>query len=305
MPAYNADAFIGAAIDSALAQTYPNVEIVVVNDGSTDETRNVLADYNGRITIIDQNNQGQCAAANRAFAEATGELIKFFDADDVLTPDMIALQVARLGDRRDAVAMGEWTRFQGATPDGETFAPLPMYRDAVPTDWLTAEWMDTQPMMQCALWLIPRTVIDRAGLWDERLSLINDFEYFARVLTSADEILYTPGARLYYRSGVASSLSGQKSRRAVESQHLSLMLGTGHLLAAEDTPRTRRASANLLAQFNYEHYPHHPDLRKKAQDRVAELGGSDIAPLGPPNFHRLRHLIGWRAARRLQQVLGR
>lgn len=305
IPVYNAERYVAAALDSALGQTYPNVEIIAVNDGSTDGSGEVLAQYEDRIRVVDQDNRGQCAAANRAFAEATGELIKFFDADDVLTPEIIERQVKRLGARRNAVAMGEWTRFYGAMPAGEIFEPLPMYRDAEPADWLTAEWTDTQPMMQCALWLIPRTIIQSAGLWDERMSLINDFEYFARVLTATDEILYTPGARFYYRSGVSNSLSGQKSRRAIESQFLSLTRGTEHLLNAENSARTRRASANLLAQFNYEHYPYHPDLRRKAQERIAELGGANIAPIGPPNFHRLRRFIGWRAARRVQHALGR
>jgi hypothetical protein len=180
-----------------------------------------------------------------------------------------------------------------------------MYRDAVPQDWLAAEWSHTLPMMQCALWLIPRQIIDQAGLWDERLSLINDFEYFARVLTSANEILYAPDARLYYRSGIPGSLSGQKSRKAVESQFLSLILGTEHLLKAEDSPHKRRACANILQSFEYEHYPNHPDLRAKIRARVAELGGAHIIPSGPPGFHKLRPWIGWKAARHVQKAAER
>lgn len=305
MPVYNAAPYLAAALDSVLAQTYSDIEVIAVDDGSTDGSPDVLAAYEGRVRSIRQQNRGQCAACNRALAEATGDLIKFFDADDVMAPEMIASQVARLGDRRDAVAMGEWTRFYGDLPDDEAVASLPMYRDSTPTDWLAAEWMNARPMMQCGLWLIPRGVLDRAGLWDERLSLINDFEFFTRVLTSAAEILYTPGARLYYRSAVPGSLSGRKSRAAIESQFLSLMLGTSHLLAAEDSPRTRRACANVLQSFDYEHYPLHPDLRAKARARVAELGGSDLEPAGPPRFHSLRRVVGWRAARRVQRAFGR
>src|SRR5690606_38229254 len=119
-------------------------------------------------------------------------------------------------------------------------------------------------------------------LWDERLSLINDFEFFARVLVCATEILYSPGARLYYRSGLPQSLSGRKTRPAVESAFLSISLGTRHLLEAEDSPRTRRACANILQDFDYTYYPNHPDLRGGARARAAELGGSDLSPDGPP-----------------------
>jgi hypothetical protein len=165
--------------------------------------------------------------------------------------------------------------------------------------------MTARPMMQCALWLIPREVLNDAGLWDERLSLINDFEYFTRVALASREILFAPAARLYYRSGVSGSLSGATSRKAVESQFMSLMLGTGHLLAAGSSPHARRACANILQAFDYQHYPNHADLRAKIRSRVAELGGADIAPDGPPGFHKLRPWIGWKAARHVQHAAER
>ena len=303
VPAYNAERYVGAAVESALTQTYPDVEVVVVNDGSTDGTRDVLTAYEARgVRVIDQPNAGQCAAANRAFRECRGELVKFFDADDVLHPEHVALQVERLGDRRDAVAMGEWARFTGDDPDEADFQPLRMYRDADPVDWLATEWTGARPMMQCALWLVPREILDRSGLWDERLSLINDFEFFARVLLQATEILYAPDARLYYRSGLDASLSGRKSRAARESQALSLLLGTQHLLDVEDSARTRQACAHVLQDFVYDVYPGHPDLRHNVRQRVAELGGSDLPPDGPPGFHWLRRVVGWRLARRVERV---
>lgn len=305
MPCYNAAPFVAEAIDSVISQDWPNLEIVVVDDGSTDGSADVLADYRSQnVTVIQQKNAGQCSAANTAFRASRGELIKFFDADDVMLPGMLRRQAERLEGRPNAVAMAEWARFYTKASDAN-FEHLPSQRDANPIDWLTDDWMDAQPMMQCAMWLIPRRVIGMAGLWDERLSLINDFEYFTRVLLAADEILFTPGARLAYRSGVGGSLSGRKSRKAVESQALSLLLGTQHLLEAMDTPRVRRACANMLKSFDYEHYPLHADLRAKLCKRVAELDGADINPVGPPGFHAIRRLIGWRAARWLQRSLGR
>ena len=137
IPCYNASLYIGTALDSVLAQTYPNIEIIVVNDGSRDRSGEVLAAYADRgVTIIHQSNQGQCAAANRGFAASSGELIKFFDADDVMSVDHLGRQVERLGKRRDAVAMGEWARFHGDDLTEARFESLPMYRDARPIDWL-------------------------------------------------------------------------------------------------------------------------------------------------------------------------
>jgi glycosyltransferase involved in cell wall biosynthesis len=93
IPAYNASAYIADAIDSVLAQTYPAVEIIVTNDGSTDRTPDVLASYAGSITVVDQPNRGLAAARNRAVRAARGEYLAFLDADDVWHPGKIARQV--------------------------------------------------------------------------------------------------------------------------------------------------------------------------------------------------------------------
>jgi hypothetical protein len=201
--------------------------------------------------------------------------------------------------------MGVWARFYNDDFEKADFRPLRMYRDADPVEWLATEWLDAKPMTQCGCFLIPRTVLDRSGLWDERLSLINDFEFFTRVLLSARRIAYTPGARLYYRSGLPSSLSARVSRRAVESAFLSRKLAVEHLLASENSARTQLACANVMRYFDYCYYPDYSDLRKQARRRSAELGGASIGPDGPPAFHALRKMVGWQLARRIQLAFGR
>ncbi len=306
IPTYNVERHVAAAVESVLSQSYSDIEIIVVDDGSTDGTWDVLSAYDGGpIQLFLRPNQGAAATRNHAFSLSNGDLIKFFDADDILDLDHVRLQVERLDNRRDAIAMGEWARFYGDNPDSADFEPLPMYRDAAPVDWLTSEWMSARPMTQPGMFLIPRLLVEKAGGWDERLSLNDDFEFFARVLLNCEEILYTPGARLRYRSGLDGSLSGQKSRKAVESAFNSLIWGTQHLLDAESSERTRRASANLLQDFVYTYYPNHKDLLTSANERIEQLGGSDLAPDGPPKFQLLRGLIGWRLARRIEHLARR
>ena len=94
IPAYNAARFIQDTLESALAQTYPHVEVIVVDDGSTDETVDILRGYGSRIRSIRQDNQGVSVARNRGIAAARGELIAFLDADDVWLPEKLTLQVA-------------------------------------------------------------------------------------------------------------------------------------------------------------------------------------------------------------------
>jgi len=303
MAAYNAQAYVGEALDAALAQTWPNVEVVIVNDGSTDRTPEILDAYDKRsqVTVIHQENVGHSGALNRAYAESEGELIKFFDADDLIARDMVERQVNRLEGSHTHVASAEWARFCD-DPSGATFEPETVWRDMDPADWLVTACGNARPMMQCAIFLIPRPILESAGGWDEQLSLINDFEFFTRLLLQSEGIRFTPGARLYYRSGLSGNLSGRMDREAIESEHRSLLLGMQHLLDHESTPGTRRVAANTLQNFIHRRYPDYPDLRAEMKERVEELGGSDLKPSGPPGFEVLRPIVGWKTARRIEKA---
>nr|VFJ66050.1 MAG: Glycosyl transferase family 2 [Candidatus Kentron sp. FM]VFJ66532.1 MAG: Glycosyl transferase family 2 [Candidatus Kentron sp. FM] len=93
IPCWNAEAFIGEAIESALAQTYPNVEVIVIDDGSTDGSLDVIRSYGERIRWVTGENRGGGAARNRGIELARGELVQFLDADDALSPNKLTLQV--------------------------------------------------------------------------------------------------------------------------------------------------------------------------------------------------------------------
>lgn len=307
IPSYNEERYIIGAIKSVLSQTWSPVEVIVVDDGSTDKTRALLkeCDQYSNVEIIFQENQGCAAAArNRAYQESSGELIKFFDADDLLSPEFIERQVHELNGSRSHIASAEWARFY-ENPSEAAFEPEPVWKDMDPVDWLVTAWSDARPMMQPALWLIPRPILEHTGTWDERLTLIDDFEFSTRVLLESEGIRFTPGAKLYYRSGLEDSLSGKQSREHVESAFLSLMTGTQHLIDQENTPRTRRAAANMLQDFIYKHYPYHSGLREKVNQRIKELGGSDLSPQGPPGFQVLRRVVGWKVARRVERFATR
>jgi glycosyltransferase involved in cell wall biosynthesis len=308
MPCFNARRWVRSAIGSLLSQTYANFELIVVDDGSEDGSWEALQAFavEPRVRLFrNEKNNGQSAAANRGYAEARGDYIKFFDADDLLSPDFLEAQVNRLAGRMGAVASAAWGRFYGN--DLNTFRPNPesVWRDMEPADWLVESWMKARPMMQCALWMIPREILEETGTWNEELSLINDFEFFARVLCHSEKVMFCPEALLHYRSGLEVSLSGSKSRKARESECLSLLLGTSHLLARRRDPRAKRACANVCQHLIYDLYPEHEDLAARLAERVEECGGSDIPPSGGRYFHALRPWVGWKVARRLQRFAGK
>jgi len=97
MPAYNAEQYIREAIESVLVQSYPHWELIVVNDGSTDETKEIVAQFpDKRIKLIDQENNGEASARNKALAHSHGEFIAFLDADDIYIPDHLKTTITYL-----------------------------------------------------------------------------------------------------------------------------------------------------------------------------------------------------------------
>jgi hypothetical protein len=155
-------------------------------------------------------------------------------------------------------------------------------------------------MMHGAAWLIPRAIAERAGPWSEDLTLVNDFDYFTRVLLQSAGVKFCRDALTYYRSGLPGSVSAQKTPRAWQSAFAAFSRGTAQLLNKENSERTRRAAAITFQSFAHSAYPLVPDLVKQAEQRVKELGGSDRPLRSGRIFNTLSAVGGWKFARRLQ-----
>lgn len=300
--AYNAEPWIAETLASALNQTWQNIEVIVVDDGSTDHTLEIAQQFaSAHLKVIHQENQGQSAAENRAVQEAQGDFIQYLDADDLLAPDKIEHQIRLLNESApDLVAAGGWARFC-ELPQEARFIPEPVWADMTPIDWLICSW-EGGGMMHGAAWLIPRKIAARAGFWNEDLSLINDFDYFSRILLASQGVKFCRDARSFYRSGLSDNLSSAKSRAALESAFLSLELGTSTLLSHEDSPRTRHACATAFQRFIYSTYPDAIDLVQRAEAKVQACGGTDFKPPGGASFKVLANTVGWKSAKRFQAL---
>jgi glycosyltransferase involved in cell wall biosynthesis len=118
IPAYNCARTVAGTIESCLAQTWSNFEVVVVNDGSTDDTRAELARFEPRIRVVDQENGGLAAARNAGIAAARGEFIALMDADDLMLPERITVQVAALtADTRCVLVSSDFAAFDDVHGD--------------------------------------------------------------------------------------------------------------------------------------------------------------------------------------------
>lgn len=305
IPAYNAEKWIAKTLESALAQTLSK-EIIVVDDGSTDNTLAIAKKFESPLVKVNsQENRGASTARNHAFKEAQGDFIQYLDADDLLAPDKIERQIKLLSreGNSDCVAAAEWSRFY-TTPSKALFIPQPLWADMSPLEWLVCAWEGSW-MMHPAAWLVPRKIAEQAGPWNETLSLNDDGEYFFRVVLASIGVKFCHGAKSFYRSGISNSLSGSKSHHARESAFNSLELCANYLLARENSPRTRHVCATVFQRFIYEVYPEVPDLWKKAEAKVQQLGGSDVKLYGGPMFQLLSSAVGWKQAKQIQKLVYR
>lgn len=306
IPCYNAERFIAETLESALAQTWPRVEIIVVNNGSTDGSGEVLRRYESRgIKVIEKENEGASIARNRAYGESHGEFIQYLDADDLLSPNKIELQMRRLvsaeGEMLSACA---WGRFYDS-PENAVFVREPVWADMQAVDWLVTAWTGGF-MMASHAWLTPRSVIERAGGWDETPSPNDDGEFFARVLLNSQGVLFCEEARVLYRSGIQGSTSKARSAEMLAAIFDSIEKGTRLLLESEESARTRRACAAHFQRFIYDTYPDAPELVRRAEERVRALGGSDYELPTGGRLHSLAvRTLNWKRAKRIQRLYRR
>lgn len=302
IPACNAAPWLADCLRSAVAQTWQEKEIVVVDDGSTDGTLGIARSFSApALRVFSQENRGASSARNRGLREARGDFLQFLDADDLLAPDKLEKQFAALADRQDAVACGSWGSFR-RTPEDAVFVPEPVWASLPPVEWLVSSWSGGG-MMHPAAWLVPRAVADRAGLWDETLSLDDDGEYFARVVLASRDVRFAAEARSYYRNHDGQRVSRTRGEKAWSSSLRACESKAGQLLARENSPRTRRACAANFSRFAWENYPEGGDYVRRAVQRWLELDASVQPPRGGPRENLLARCFGWRIARRLRKTL--
>ena len=214
MPCFNASAYLKGAVWSVLSQSWEDLELIVVDDGSSDGSIGVLQYFRDRrLTVVEQTKAGAAAARNRAFSESRGQFVMFMDADDWIPPEHLAALHSAASNASSCIGMAQWDRFY-SDPGEALFPARATYRDALGSEWLIQDWSQGAGMAGPGMFLIPRDLVEQHGGWDERLSLLDDFEFHARIIARSGGVRFAPEARLYYRSGLTGSLSGRRSRKA-------------------------------------------------------------------------------------------
>lgn len=301
IPAYNCEAWLADTIRSALAQTWPHKEIIIVDDGSKDNTLAVARRWaSPQVSVVTQENQGAAAARNHAFACAQGEYIQWLDADDLLSPEKIARQMeaTQNSSKRTLLSSG-WAYFMHR-PSRARFESTSLWCDLTPLEWMLRKW-EGNHHMQTATWLVSRELTDAAGPWDTRLLGDDDGEYFSRIIKSSHVIKFVEGAKVYYRITGASRLSYiGRSNRKIEAQFLGMKLQMGYLRSLADDARVRAACIHYLQTWLGHFHPGRPDIVAEAQQIAASLGGELMLPTLSWKYAWIKSLFGWQAAKSAQ-----
>ena len=171
-PAYNRASFIGEVIESVLNQDYPNIEYIVLDDGSTDETLDIIKKYDGKIRWETHSNMGETHTVNKGFAMANGDIIGVVNSDDPLLPGAISTIVAHLVAQPDIlVAYPDWVVVD---EDGRTIKHYTTY-DYKYTDMLRWHYCVPGPGT-----FFRRTVVEKLGGRDPNFRLVGDFDFWLR-----------------------------------------------------------------------------------------------------------------------------
>src|ERR1700730_1317638 len=305
IPAFNSEAWIADTIKSAIAQTWPRKEIIVIDDGSTDQTLAVARRFASKeIAVVTQKNQGAAAARNHALSLCQGDYIQWLDADDLLSPDKVAKQMEASEECQNTRTLfsSGWGYFAYRT-DWAEFSPTSLWCDLSPAEWLLRKLRENLHM-QTATWLTSRELTKAAGAWDVRLLGDDDGEYFCRVILASDGIRFVPGAKIFYRITPSTRLShiGQSDKKK-DAQLLSMQLHVKYIRSLEESERVRTAGVTYLGNWMINFYSERPGIVPELERLPVSLGGRLEVPRLRWKYAWIKPLFGWGPAKYAQLVL--
>ncbi len=208
IPCYNQGKFLGESIDSALKQTYPHVQVIVVDDGSTDTTPEVARSYGDRIRLIRKENEGRAVARNTGILEAEGDWLLFLDSDDYLRLDAVEKHIEALSARPSGVVFH--SGWQSVDISGKVFNednPQPL--DTDPFHGLIAGLC---PHVGAVM--VQRSVFATAGIFDERVVPQEDWDMWLRLAAAGCEFVSVRGSLSTYRRHPGSTTLSSSARMA-------------------------------------------------------------------------------------------
>lgn len=303
IPAYNAEKYIKQTIQSAINQKLEKKEIIIVDDGSTDNTLKIAKRYESEeVKVFTQKNMGACKARNVAFHKSNGQYIQWLDSDDILHSNKIRFQLEKLKCYSDPYILftSSFAKFYRNYNKGK-FLPNSLWTDLSPKEWLIRKFHDNV-WMNPATWLISRELINLAGPWNEKLLRDQDGEYICRIVSKSKKIVFVHNAKCFYRIGNSKSLSMKNTETSSESYLEAARLSFKHALSVDDSKLMKKACMTHLSNILVEFYPYNEYLMKKAENIANELGYKILEPELNFKYNIIKHLFGWKMVKYVKNI---
>jgi glycosyltransferase involved in cell wall biosynthesis len=297
IPAYNSSKTIEKTLQSVFEQDYKSIEIIVVNDGSTDNTEQVLSQYFDKIKYIHQANAGVSVARNTGYSVAEGEYIQYLDSDDLLAKGKISIQIEALKNNNAEVAYGDWIKF---TESEHVFKELEIVSREIQgraeIELITDFWVPLAAL------LYKRTITEKIGSWNLKLPIIQDARYALDAALNKAVFLYTPSVVAYYRAHDSGSLSTKNK--------LGFMLDCFENAKQIDTIWRKDYNADVekknaiiqVLRFCVTEFSTHDKIKhKEAIDYILDIEPNYV-PENSRGMRAMSKLIGYRNAERIASI---
>lgn len=277
IPCYNAEKYVAEAIQSALDQTYSNCEVIVIDDGSSDGSLEIIKSFGAKIKWETGSNRGGCAARNRGIDISKGTFLKFLDADDLLGKDLVEVQAERLSRDQNSAVYGPWSFL---VFEQEKWIEKPTHLVPDQEGDLLDQWL-------CGVYIVPhaflwpRGLIEAIGKWDEELHADQDGDLFYRAYLQGTRFYSVTTGQAYYRKDSvhsASSVSERKCGHALASRIRSLEKLLNELISRGDAERYFRSIGfsywNIARAYATTGLPHVRDCEAKGKKFYSGIPGT-------------------------------
>jgi len=249
IPSYNSLKYLDETIESVLKQTYNNIEIILIDDGSTDGTREQFSRFEKYgIKCISQSNAGASTARNTGLDYATGEYIQFLDADDLIDAQKIEKQVIEMQKKDADISYTRTCRFNTKTNKKFEHFSLTQMFERTGEEMLLSYGADNWSI-PIHPWLTKVELIKKAGYWNPKISNNDDGEFFSRVLFWAKRVVFVEGVFAHYRISDNDSLSKLNSESKMRSAYISVKLISDLLLTYQKKEMLRYAQNGFYSLF--------------------------------------------------------
>lgn len=301
VPCYNKERYVAEAIESALAQTHA-CEVIVVDDGSSDGSLDVIRSFDGRIRWTAGPNRGGSAARNTGVDMAAGDWIQFLDADDRLAPDKVEKQLRAMRDAPDeSVAFCPWSYFHddGAVDDRD---PRPYWKSYDRGLDLLIDMWRLGGFFPPHAWLVRKSLIASVGGWDTTLTGDDDGEFFGRILCRAPAVRFTPETSVGYRSPPPGSVSRNRSLESARS-FLRSWESVSAAIAEQRWDRVAKSACLNRLRVTAYGWRDHPEILERADAHERRIGHVGLSPSLPPTARYAIGLLGIRNGLRVRSIL--